>query len=77
MDDDNPLRDRLARAMEKKGFIVIQAGSVKKGISMVKNAPPTFAVVDLRLGDGSGLEIIKEIQKFKKDRKYTNCSCGG
>ena len=69
VDDDNPLRDRLARAMEKKGFRVYQAESVEKGISQVKNSPPAFAVVDLRLGDGSGLEIIKEIQKLKKDSR--------
>ena len=69
VDDDNPLRDRLARAMEKKGFKVSQAESVEKGISQVKNAPPAFAVIDLRLGDGSGLKIIKEIQKLKKDSR--------
>ena len=69
VDDDNHLRDRLARAMGKKGFKVSQAESVQKGISLVKNAPPAFAVVDLRLGDGSGLEIIKEIQKLKKDSR--------
>ena len=38
VDDDNPLRDRLARAMEKKGFKVIQADSVKQGINEAKNA---------------------------------------
>ncbi len=69
VDDDNPLRDRLARAMEKKGFNVIQAESVKKGISEAQNSPPAFAVVDLRLGDGSGLEVVKEIQKLKKDSR--------
>ena len=69
VDDDNPLRDRLARAMEKKGFKVTQAESVLQGISLAKNSPPAFAVVDLRLNDGSGLEVIKEIQKHKKDSK--------
>ena len=69
VDDDNPLRDRLSRAMEKKGFKVTQAESVKQGISTAKNAPPAFAVVDLRLGDGSGLEIVKEIRRLKKDSK--------
>ena len=69
VDDDNPLRDRLARAMEKKGFEVTQAESVKKGISQARNAPPAFAIVDLRLNDGNGLEVIKEIQKFKKDSR--------
>ena len=69
VDDDNPLRDRLARAMEKKGFKVIQAESVEKGITLARNTPPAFAVVDLRLNDGSGLEVVKEIRKVKKDSR--------
>ena len=69
VDDDNTLRDRLARAMEKKGFKVNQAENVKNGIMMAKNNPPAFAVVDLRLTDGSGLEVVKEIHKAKKDSK--------
>ena len=62
VDDDNPLRDRLARALQKKGFIVTQADSVKQGITKAKNSPPAFAVVDLRLGDGNGLEVVKELR---------------
>jgi len=69
VDDDNPFRDRLARAMEKKGFQVTQAESVKEGISQAKNSPPAFAVIDLRLNDGSGLEVVKELQQLKKDSK--------
>ena len=69
VDDDNPLRDRLARAMEKKGFLVTQADSVKVGITMAKKSPPAFAVVDLRLGDGSGLEVVKEIRNQKATSK--------
>ncbi len=63
VDDDNPFRERLARAMEKKGFQVSQAESVKKGIDTVLKQKFAFAVVDLRLGDGNGLEVIKELQK--------------
>ena len=62
VDDDNPFRERLARAMEKKGFLVTQAEGVKKGIESVKVKKPAFAVVDLRLNDGNGLEVVKEIQ---------------
>ena len=62
VDDDNPFRERLARAMEKKGFKVSQAEGVKKGIDCVKQEKPAFAVVDLRLCDGNGLEVVKEIQ---------------
>jgi len=69
VDDDNPLRDRLARAMEKKGFKVTQAKNVKEGTMQAKNTPPAFAIVDLRLGDGSGLNVVKEIQKYRKNSK--------
>ena len=62
VDDDNPFRERLARAMEKKGFIVSQAEGVKNGINSIKTKKPAFAVVDLRLGDGNGLEVVKELQ---------------
>ena len=62
VDDDNPFRERLARAMEKKGFEVTQAESVKKGINIVSTNKPAFAVVDLRLNDGNGLEVVKKIQ---------------
>ena len=58
VDDDNPFRERLARAMEKKGFEVFQAESVQKGIDAVKVKKLGFAVVDLRLGDGNGLEAV-------------------
>ncbi len=63
VDDDNPFRQRLARAMEKKGFTVTQAEGVKMGIEILKSKSPAFAVVDLRLNDGNGLEVVKEIQK--------------
>jgi two-component system response regulator RegA len=69
VDDDNPFRDRLARSMEKKGFNVTQAESVKSGIQKARETKPAFAVVDLRLGDGNGLEVVKEIQQSKKESK--------
>jgi len=69
VDDDKPLRERLSRAMEKKGFRVTQAESVKQGINQAKNSPPAYAIVDLRLNDGNGLEVVREIQKLKKDSR--------
>ena len=68
VDDDNPFRERLARAMEKKGFEVTQAEGVKKGINAVKLKKPAFAVIDLRLLDGNGLEVVKEIQSSNSTR---------
>ena len=68
LDDDDPLRGRLSRAMEKKGFIVKEAKTVSEGLQIVKNTPPpSFALVDLRLEDGSGLDVVKELSKNKKD----------
>ena len=68
LDDDDPLRGRLSRAMEKKGFIVKEAKTVSEGLQLVKNgSPPSFALVDLRLEDGSGLDVVKELSKNKKD----------
>ena len=69
VDDDNPFRERLARAMEKKGFAVSQAESVKNGITLVKQKKPAFAVVDLRLGDGNGLQVVKEIQTLNSESR--------
>ncbi len=64
VDDDNPFRERLSRAMEKKGFKVTQAEGVKRGIECLKLKKPAFAVIDLRLNDGNGLEVVKELQNF-------------
>ena len=69
VDDDNPFRERLSRAMEKKGFIVTQAESVTKGINCVRQKKPAFAVIDLRLTDGNGLEVVKEIQTLNNDSR--------
>jgi two-component system response regulator RegA len=65
VDDDEPLCQRLARAMERRGFVVQTADSVAGGIRLAGERPPAFAVVDLRLGDGSGLEIVKVIRQTR------------
>ncbi len=67
LDDDDPLRGRLARAMQKKGFTVIEAKTVSEGLKITKEKAPTFALVDLRLEDGNGLDVVKELSKVKKD----------
>ncbi len=69
VDDDDPLRNRLSRAMEKKGFTVQEAKTVQNALNMVKKSPPNFALVDLRLEDGNGLEVVKELSKVKKDSR--------
>ena len=67
LDDDDPLRGRLSRAMEKKGFVVKEAKTVAEGIQIAKNNTPSFALIDLRLDDGNGLDVVNELSKDKKN----------
>ena len=69
VDDDDPLRVRLARAMEKKGFQVKDAKNVENAIKFVKSHPPKFALVDLRLENDNGLDVVKEINRVRKDSR--------
>ena len=65
VDDDAPLCQRLARAMERRGFIVSTADSVAAGITTVSSQPPAFAVVDMRLGDGRGFEVVSALRNAR------------
>ena len=69
VDDDDPLRNRLSRAMEKKGFKTMEAKTVENALNIVKKTPPVFAVIDLRLEGGSGLDVVKELSKIKKESR--------
>jgi two-component system response regulator RegA len=67
IDDDEILCSRLGRAMEKRGYNVRTAFSVKDGIAAAKEFEPEFAVVDLRLADGSGLEVVEHLRAIVED----------
>lgn len=69
VDDDRPFLIRLARAMESRGFETQTANTVADALSLVNNAPPRYAVVDMRLGDGNGLDVIEAIQKSNSDAR--------
>jgi two-component system response regulator RegA len=69
VDDDAPFLRRLARAMEARGFSVEIAESVAEGIAKTKTRPPKHAVIDLRLGDGSGLDVIEAIRARRDDTR--------
>ena len=62
VEDDKSFLMRLARAMEARGFAVVTAESVAEGLLQVEAAPPAFAVVDMRLGDGNGLDVISALK---------------
>lgn len=67
VDDDAPLRNRLARAMQSRGFETMVAGSVAEGIELGSENPPGYAVVDLRLDDGNGLEVVQALRAARPD----------
>lgn len=67
VDDDEPFVKRLAKAMEKRGFITDTAQSVAEGRAKARAHPPAFAVVDLRLEDGNGLEVVETLHERRPD----------
>ncbi len=67
VDDDEPFVKRLARAMEKRGFIPETAESVAAGKVIAQTRPPAFAVVDLRLEDGNGLDVVETLREKRPD----------
>ncbi len=69
VDDDAPFRVRLARAMEKRGFNVVAVDSVQLGVEVAQESAPAFAVVDLRLADGSGLDVVKCLRDARPDAR--------
>jgi two-component system response regulator RegA len=69
VDDDRPFSSRLARAMEGRGYEVRVAESVQEGLAAIDQKAPTFAVIDMRLGDGSGLDVIARLKERKPDAR--------
>jgi len=69
VDDDEPLTQRLAQAMETRGFNVTIAGSVLNGCAQIQLSPPAYAVVDMRLDDGCGLDIISALKQQRPDAR--------
>lgn len=69
VDDDEVFLRRLARAMEKRGFDVRTAASVADGKAQVARTPPAYAVVDLRLDDGNGLDVVEALRACRADAR--------
>ena len=67
VDDDEPFLRRLTKAMEKRGFKVESAGSVAAGRAIATARPPAYAVVDLRLTDGNGLDVVEVLHEKRPD----------
>jgi two-component system response regulator RegA len=69
VDDDRAFAQRLVRAMELRGFEVRGGHSVAEGIELIRARAPAFAVVDMRLEDGNGLDVIAELARARPDSR--------
>jgi len=69
VEDDKSFLQRLARAMEGRGFTVTTAESVADGLTQLETTSPAFAVVDMRLEDGNGLDVISALKRRRPDAR--------
>jgi two-component system response regulator RegA len=69
VEDDKSFLQRLARAMESRGFTVTTAESVAEGLIHLESGLPAYAVVDMRLGDGNGLDVISALKRRRPDAR--------
>ena len=69
VEDDRPFLTRLARAMEGRGYEVRTAETVEDAVAAAREAPPAYAVIDMRLSDGNGLEVVAAIREKREDSR--------
>src|SRR2546429_8138145 len=69
VEDDKSFLQRLARAMEQRGFNVTTADTVADGLVQVEKTAPAFAVVDMRLADGNGLDVISALKQRRPEAR--------
>ena len=69
LDDDRPFRERLTRAMQSRGFEVLAAETVREGIQIAKDRSPAYAVIDLKLEDGNGLDVVETLHQTRPNAR--------
>jgi two-component system response regulator RegA len=69
VEDDKAFLERLARAMETRGFAVTSCDTVTDGLAQIGRSAPAFAVIDLRLGDGNGLDVVSALKRKRPDAR--------
>ncbi|SNT74945.1 ActR/PrrA/RegA family redox response regulator transcription factor [Paracoccus seriniphilus] len=69
VDDDEMFVTRLARAMERRGFETRTALSISDAMKMIEQSPPAYAVIDLRLEDGNGLDVVESLREAREDAR--------
>jgi two-component system, response regulator RegA len=69
VDDDKSFSERLARAMKARGFVAEVVNTAAEGLATIESRPPAYAVIDLRLGDGTGLDVIGALKSRRPDAR--------
>ncbi len=69
LDDDGPFCQRLSRALTQRGFLASPASTVAEAKDIARLNPPAFAVLDLRLQDGSGLDVVEVLHRYRPDAR--------
>ncbi|MCC3247052.1 ActR/PrrA/RegA family redox response regulator transcription factor [Methylocystis sp. WRRC1] len=69
LDDDKPFLTRLTRAMESRGFVVTPCETVAEGLAALESSPPAFAIIDMRLADGNGLDVISKLKASRPEAR--------
>lgn len=69
VDDDEIFVTRLARAMEKRGFQPETSLTVVGAMRLIERRAPAYAVVDLRLEDGNGLDVVEALRERRADAR--------
>lgn len=69
VDDDRPFLNRLGKAMAARGFVVTTAESVAEALAAIRAEPPAFAIIDMRLADGNGLDVITELKSRRPEAR--------
>jgi two-component system response regulator RegA len=67
VDDDQAFRQRLSVTLDRRGFAVTVAGSLAEARDLARSLKPDFAIVDMRLGDGNGLDLLPDLRSASPD----------
>ena len=69
VDDDLPFLNRLGRAMEQRGFSVRTAPTIAEAVALATDLAPAYAVLDMRLDDGNGLDVVPVLRNLRDDMR--------
>lgn len=69
VDDDRPFLERLARAMSTRGFVVTSCATIGEGLAEIDKSAPAFAVIDQRLGNDNGLDLLAVLKHKRPDAR--------